>query len=116
MDYATASFLLSIVKFLYILMILFFSSLSDKIGRRPVIITGMVLGIITLFPIFKGLTHFVNPTLEIAQNKFPVYVNAYPDDCHFQLNLTGADKFNSSCDIATAKLIAASINYKKIAA
>ena len=89
-----------------------FGSLSDKIGRKKIIMVGCVLAALTYFPIFKALTHYANPALEAAQINSPVVVVAAPEECQFQFNPTGTKKFTSSCDIAKAKLAAASVNYK----
>jgi len=89
-----------------------FGSLSDKIGRKKIIMVGCVLAALTYFPIFKALTHYANPALESAQINSPVVVVADPAECQFQFNPTGTKKFTSSCDIAKAKLAAASVNYK----
>jgi len=89
-----------------------FGSLSDKIGRKKIIMLGCVLAALTYFPLFKALTHYANPALEAAQISSPVVVVADPAECQFQFNPTGTKKFTSSCDIAKAKLAAASVNYK----
>ncbi|MFZ6725535.1 MFS transporter [Undibacterium sp. MH2W] len=88
-----------------------FGSLSDKIGRKAIILTGCFLAAATYFPIFSALTHYANPALEAALQNSPVVVTADPADCQFQFNPTGTKKFNSSCDIVKAKLAAASVNY-----
>ncbi|MFZ6656172.1 MFS transporter [Undibacterium sp. TJN19] len=90
---------------------LVFGSLSDKIGRKPIILAGCLIAAVTYFPIFSGLTHFANPALEAALKNAPVVVTADPADCQFQFNPTGTKKFTSSCDIVKAKLAAASVNY-----
>jgi MFS family permease len=89
-----------------------FGSLSDKIGRKKIIMAGCLIAALTYFPLFKALTHYANPALETAQNNSPVVVVADPAECQFQFNPTGTKKFTSSCDIAKAKLAAASVNYK----
>ena len=91
---------------------LIFGALSDRIGRKGIILSGMALAVFTYFPIFKGLTHYANPALEMALQNSPVVVVADPGDCQFQFNPTGTKKFTSSCDIAKAKLVAASVNYR----
>jgi MFS family permease len=91
---------------------LIFGALSDRIGRKKIILSGMALAVLTYFPIFKGLTHYANPALEMALQNSPVVVVADPGDCQFQFNPTGTKKFTSSCDIAKAKLVAASVNYR----
>ena len=89
-----------------------FGSWSDKIGRKKIIMAGCLLAALTYFPLFKALTHYANPALEAAQMNAPVVVVADPTECQFQFNPTGTKKFTSSCDIAKAKLAAASVNYK----
>ncbi|MCE2870262.1 MAG: MHS family MFS transporter [Oxalobacteraceae bacterium] len=89
-----------------------FGTISDKIGRKRIIMAGCIIAALTYFPIFKALTHYANPALEAAQNSSPVVVVADPAECQFQFNPTGTKKFTSSCDIAKAKLAAASVNYK----
>jgi len=88
-----------------------FGSLSDKIGRKPIIMAGCLIAALTYFPIFSALTHYANPALEAALKNAPVVVTADPGDCQFQFNPTGTKKFTSSCDIVKAKLAAASVNY-----
>jgi MFS family permease len=93
-----------------------FGTLSDKIGRKKIIMAGCLLAALTYFPLFKALTHYANPALDKAQASAPVVVVADPAECQFQFNPTGTKKFTSSCDIAKAKLAAASVNYKNEAA
>jgi MFS family permease len=93
-----------------------FGSLSDKIGRKMIIMIGCLLAAVTYFPIFNALTHYANPALEAAIQNAPVVVTADPNDCQFQFNPTGTKKFTSSCDIVKAKLAAASVNYSNVEA
>ncbi|WP_442773134.1 MFS transporter [Paenirhodobacter enshiensis] len=88
---------------------LFFGSLSDKIGRKPVILGGCLVAALTYFPVFKMLTHVANPALYEAQ-LVRVVVTADPNDCSFQFNPTGTVKFTSSCDIAKTALNKLSVN------
>ena len=91
---------------------LFFGWLSDKIGRKKIIMAGCLLAAVTYFPIFKGLTHFANPAVERAAAQSPVLVVADPDTCSFQFDpVGGARKFTSSCDMATAALARAGVPY-----
>ena len=93
-----------------------FGTLSDKIGRKPIIMAGCLIAALTYFPLFKALTHYANPALEAAQAKAPVTVVADPSTCSFQFNPVGTAKFTSSCDIAKGFLARASVNYSNEAA
>ncbi|MFJ3044861.1 MFS transporter [Herbaspirillum chlorophenolicum] len=114
-DGATANILIALALLLATPFFIFFGSLSDKIGRKPIILGGCLIAALTYFPIFSGLTHFANPALEAALKKAPVIVTADPANCQFQFNPTGTKKFTSSCDIVKAKLSAASVNYENVA-
>jgi MFS family permease len=90
---------------------IFFGWLSDKIGRKPIMMAGFLLAVVTYFPIFQGITHFANPALERALAASPVTVVADPATCSFQLKLTGAEKYTTPCDVAKSALVARSVNY-----
>jgi sugar transport protein len=85
--------------------------LSDKIGRKPIILAGFLLAALTYFPIFKAITHFANPKLEAALAASPVTVIADPAECSFQFKATGTEKFTTSCDVAKSGLVNLSVNY-----
>ena len=89
-----------------------FGKLSDRIGRKPIIMAGCLIAAMTYFPIFQGLTHFANPALEAAQEKSPIYVVADPATCTFQFDPIGKAKFLNSCDIAKSALVKSGISYK----
>ncbi len=91
----------------------FFGWLSDKVGRKPVILAGCALACFTYFPLFKMLTSQANPALYQAQTTIPVVVSANPADCHFQFNPVGTAVFSSSCDIAKQVLAGLSVPYKQ---
>ncbi len=93
-----------------------FGSLSDKIGRKPIIMAGCLLAALTYFPVFGALTKAANPDLHAAQQKNKVTITADPNECSFQFNPTGTVKFTSSCDIAKQTLANASVSYENIAA
>ena len=93
-----------------------FGSLSDKIGRKKIIMAGCLIAAATYFPLFQGITHYANPALEAAIETQPVVVVADPDECSFQLNLTGTSKFVTSCDIAKSALVRRGIPYENEAA
>ena len=88
-----------------------FGWLSDKIGRKPIMMAGFLLPVVTYFPIFQGITHFANPALERALAESPVTVIANPADCSFQLKLTGTEQYTKPCDVAKSALVARSVNY-----
>ena len=88
-----------------------FGWLSDKIGRKPIIMAGFVLAILTTFPLFKALTAAANPDLAAAQQNVRATVTAAPGDCKFQFNPVGTAKFTTSCDIATSFLSKSSVPY-----
>ncbi len=90
---------------------IFFGWLSDKIGRKPIILAGCALAMVTYFPLFHALTNAVNPALNAAIEKSPVVVIADPNECSFQFNPTGTASFTSSCDIAKSFLARNSVNY-----
>lgn len=110
-DGATANLLIAASLVIGTPFFIVFGSLSDKIGRKPIILAGCLIAAVTYFPIFNALTHYANPALEAALKNSPVVVTADPADCQFQFNPTGTKKFTSSCDIVKAKLAAASVNY-----
>ncbi len=90
---------------------IFFGWLSDKIGRKPIILAGCALAMVTYFPLFHALTNAVNPALNAAIEKSPVVVIADSNECSFQFNPTGTASFTSSCDIAKSFLARNSVNY-----
>ena len=92
-----------------------FGWLSDKIGRKPIIMAGLLLAILTYFPLFKALTWAANPALATAQETTRATVTAAPGDCKFQFNPVGTAKFTTSCDIATAFLTRNSVPYDVVA-
>ena len=93
-----------------------FGALSDKIGRKPIMLAGFALAAVTYFPIFQGITHFANPKLEAALANAPVTVTADPAECSFQFKATGAEKFTTGCDNIKAALVGLSVNYNNVTA
>jgi MFS family permease len=93
-----------------------FGSLSDKIGRKWIILAGCLIAALTYFPIFKQLTKAANPAIFDAAAKSPVKVIADPDECSFQFNPVGTAKFTSSCDVAKSWLAKKYIPYSNVSA
>jgi hypothetical protein len=93
-----------------------FGALSDKIGRKPIMLAGFPLAAVTYFYIFQGLTHFANPKLAPALAASPVTVTADPAECSFQFKPTGTEKFTSGCDLIKSALVNSSVNYNNVAA
>ena len=94
----------------------FFGWLSDKIGRKPIIMAGLALAIVTYFPLFQALTQAVNPALAEAQRTAPISVVANPAACAAQFDPVGKAKFLQSCDIAKSYLSKAGISYTNVEA
>jgi MFS family permease len=110
----TASLLIALALFIGAPLIVFFGSLSDRVGRKPVILAGFFLAAVTYFPIFHGLTVFANPALAEVQRRAPVTLFADPKSCSFQFNPVGTSEFVDSCDIAKAFLTKSSVNYSNV--
>jgi hypothetical protein len=89
-----------------------FGALSDRIGRKGIVMAGCVLAALTYFPVFKGLTHYANPALEQAVASAPVTVVAAPDDCSFQFDPVGKSAFTQSCDVVKSALAKAGVPYE----
>ncbi len=93
-----------------------FGWLSDKVGRKWVMWSGMTLALIAFFPAFRAMTHLANPALEAAQRQTPVVVIADPARCSLQFDILGKAKFATSCDLAKTALSNAGISYRNQAA
>lgn len=98
--------------FLYV----FFGWISDRIGRKPVMLFGMILALIAIFPGFQALTRAANPALAEAQASSPIVVMADPATCALQFDPIGKTAFASSCDIAKSVLSNAGISYSNVEA
>jgi len=103
-DATTTTWLIAVALLLATPFFVFFGWLSDKIGRKKIIMTGCLLAAVTYFPLFKGLTHFANPAIEAASESAPVVIHADPATCSFQFDPVGVRRFTSSCDVAVAAL------------
>jgi hypothetical protein len=110
-DLSTANILIAASLVIGTPFFIVFGTLSDKIGRKKIILGGCLIAALTYFPIFSALTHYANPALETAIKNSPVVVTADPAKCQFLFNPTGTKVFTSSCDIARTVLANASVAY-----
>ena len=116
-DGATANILIAIALALATPFFVFFGWLSDKVGRKPIILGGCALAAITYFPLFGALTQAANPALAEAQISAPVSITAHQDECSFQFDPIGKNTFDtSSCDIAKTYLAKAGVSYNNVEA
>jgi MFS family permease len=115
-DGPLANILIAISLLLATPFFIFWGWLSDKVGRKPIILTGCLLAALTWFPLFHALTGAANPQLATATASAPVSVYADPSDCAFQFDPVGKTVFDSSCDLAKSYLAKAGVTYANIAA
>ncbi|MFN3557913.1 MAG: MFS transporter [Brevundimonas sp.] len=115
-DPALANVLIAISLALATPFFVFWGWLSDKVGRKPIILIGCLLAALTYFPLFHALTGAANPRLAAATASSPVVVVADPADCAFQFDPVGKTVFDSSCDIAKSYLAKAGVTYETVAA
>ncbi len=95
---------------------IFWGWLSDKVGRKPIILAGCLIAALTYFPLFNALTQAANPKLAAATASAPVTVYADPADCNLQFDPVGKTVFNHSCDVAKSYLAKAGVTYTNVAA
>ena len=116
-DGATSNVLMAVALGLGTPFFVFFGWLSDRIGRKPIIMAGCALACLTYFPLFGALTNAANPALARAQASAPVTVVSHKAECSFQFDPVGRNKFDSrSCDIAKSYLAKNGINYANVEA
>ncbi|AGW90310.1 MFS transporter [Cupriavidus sp. DF5525] len=114
LDIGTASFLNVTSLVLVLPMMWIAAAVSDKIGRKKVILTGCLLASLTLFPIFRGITHYANPGLEAATQNHPVTVYAAASTCSFQIDLLGKNPPTTECDKIKAMLAKSGVPYTNV--
>ena len=114
-DGATANIYVAISLILGTPFLVVFGAWSDKVGRKPIIMAGCLLAMLTYFPAFTVLTKAANPALAVAQAVNKVVVTSDEKDCSFQFNPTATTKFTSACDIAKQVLAGASVSYENAA-
>jgi MFS family permease len=115
-DAQTSNILIALALVLGTPFFLVFGALSDRVGRKPIILAGCALAALTYFPIFRAITHYANPALASAQESSPATVTADPRECRVQFNPVGTAKFTSSCDVAKSALVKAGVPYSNEAA
>jgi MFS family permease len=116
LDLADANGLVMIVTAITLPFYVFFAWLSDRIGRKPVMLAGLLVATLAVFPVFRMLTAAVNPALANAADRAPVTVVSAPSDCSLQFDLIGKAQYVSSCDIAKSTLTSAGVPYRNEAA
>ena len=115
-DGALVNVLIAIALLLATPFFVFWGWLSDRIGRKPIILGGCLIAALTYFPLFHALTDAANPQLAAATASAPVTVVADPADCALQFDPVGKTVFDSSCDLAQSYLARAGVTYANEAA
>lgn len=114
-DNATANILIAVALLLGTPFFIVFGALSDRIGRKPIIMAGCLVAALTYFPLFNALTVAANPALAKAQKDVPITVHVDPAQCSFQGSPIAREvDFRSSCDLAKRTLAQASVNYNVV--
>ncbi|PPA03781.1 MFS transporter [Pseudomonas sp. MWU12-2312b] len=116
MDPAVANGLLIVSVTLGAPFFIFFGWLSDKVGRKPVLMIGLLLATALYFPIFKSLAHYANPAIDQASRQAPITVLADPATCTFQFDPVGKAKFDSPCDKVKTFLVKQGLPYSSAVA
>ncbi|UIN54320.1 MFS transporter [Pseudomonas kribbensis] len=116
MDPAVANSLLIISVVIGAPFFIIFGWLSDKVGRKPVLMLGLLLATALYFPIFKSLAHYANPAIDRASQQAPITVVADPATCTFQFDPVGKAKFDSPCDKVKTFLVKQGLPYSSVAA
>jgi hypothetical protein len=110
-DPSTVDALIMIVTVASLPLYIFFAWVSDMIGRKPVMLLGLLMATVGLIPGFRMLTDAVNPALAAASRNAPIVVAADPAHCSVQFDLIGKAKFVTACDIAKSALANAGVSY-----
>ena len=113
-DGPTANVLIALSLIIGTPFFIIFGTLSDRIGRKPIIMAGCLIAALTYFPLFNALTTYANPKLQAAIKTSPVTVVANAPECNLILNLTGTAKFSTPCDLSRTFLANSGVNYDKV--
>jgi len=114
-DGATANFLVATALTITIPLYVFWGWLSDKIGRKPIMMTACVIAVFAYFPLYSALVNAANPAMAAAIERAPVSIVAHGSECSFQFDPIGSNTFDTtSCDIAKSYLAKSGVNYENI--
>ncbi len=116
MDPAQANTLLIISVVIGAPFFVFFGWLSDRIGRKPILMVGLLLATVCYFPMFKALSHYANPQIDAASREAPIVVSANPQGCTFQFDPVGKARFDSPCDKVKTFLVKQGLPYSSVEA
>ena len=116
MDPAQANLLLIISVVIGAPFFIFFGWLSDRVGRKPILMLGLLLATVLYFPLFKALSHYANPQIDTASRQSPIVVMADPATCTFQFDPVGKARFDSPCDKVKTFLVKQGLPYTSQAA
>ena len=116
MDPAQANTLLIISVVIGAPFFIFFGWLSDRVGRKPILMMGLLLATVLYFPLFKALSHYANPQIDTASRQSPIVVMADPSTCTFQFDPVGKARFDSPCDKVKTFLVKQGLPYTSEAA
>ena len=111
MDPAQANTLLIISVVIGAPFFVFFGWLSDRVGRKPILMMGLLLATVLYFPLFKALSHYANPQIDAASRQSPIVVMADPATCTFQFDPVGKARFDSPCDKVKTFLVKQGLPY-----
>lgn len=116
MDPAQANTLLIISVVMGAPFFIFFGWLSDRVGRKPILMLGLLLATVLYFPLFKALSYYANPQIDTASRQSPIVVMADPSTCTFQFDPVGKARFDSPCDKVKTFLVKQGLPYTSVAA
>ena len=116
MDPAQANTLLIISVVIGAPFFIFFGWLSDRVGRKPILMMGLLLATVLYFPLFKALSHYANPQIDAASRQSPSVVMADPSTCTFQFDPVGKARFDSPCDKVKTFLVKQGLPYTSVSA